>query len=200
MTDPRFNGMNGDILVNTQRGEVALGRVSGKPYGYDRRLLVTFELRVERLKRQEVYETIEHEQVHEPLDFAITTSVWRPDQQDIVECGRILREQGPGLEFVEFSHGFTERKAAALAALEKWHMNSFQAACAHQTVVYEEKPYHRPSLELTPACPITGYKYGHSWLVKPLPDDFVGNLLSLLHYAIEDYQVYVHPSLKALEV
>lgn len=67
--------------------------------------------------------------------------------------------------------GWTVAEVRALGRLaEEWHLNDVQAGCVHQTVVYAEDRYGRnvPSLGLTPPCPITGYKYGHAWLVKPL--------------------------------
>lgn len=191
--DPRFNGMNGDILINTRPEGIPIGTLPGELYGYPKfHLQVTAEVRVERLKRQEVYETIEHDRVREPLDFAMTTDVWRPDRQDIVAGGATVEPLG---QVTKFAHGWTPEKVTTLASLFDWHLNSMTSACAHQEVVWEDEPYRRPSLDLTPNCPITGYKYGHSWLVKPLTEDFVVNLLNLLQYAIDDRMVYVHPSL-----
>lgn len=56
---------------------------------------------------------------------------------------------------------------------EEWHLNTMTAGCAHQTVVWEDKPYRRPSLELTLPCPHTGYRYGSAWLAIPLTEHIV---------------------------
>lgn len=46
-----------------------------------------------------------------------------------------------------------------------WHLNTLNAACVHQT---------EPSQGDDPEpCPVTGYRYGHGWLVNPLPDAVV---------------------------
>lgn len=62
---------------------------------------------------------------------------------------------------------------------DRWHLNGMVAGCAHQDVVWEDHEYgRRPSLDLTPACPVTGYKYGHAWLVEILPDEIVAEIVS----------------------
>jgi hypothetical protein len=54
---------------------------------------------------------------------------------------------------------------------DRWHLNTMRAGCAHQTVVWEDSRYGvRPSLERTPVCPVSGYRYGSAWLVEVLPD------------------------------
>jgi hypothetical protein len=70
--------------------------------------------------------------------------------------------------------GITLDDLAQMARLEKrWHLNDLRAGCAHQTIVYGINEYGRkaPSSDDTPACPETGYRYGHAWLVEPLPAD-----------------------------
>ena len=70
------------------------------------------------------------------------------------------------------------KRMAAVA--ERWHLNGMRAGCAHQVPVMETDQYGRtvPSLDLTPPCPLTGYKYGHAWLVEPLPADIIAEVLS----------------------
>lgn len=198
-TDPRFNGMNGDIMLNTVPEGIPAGRMSGEGWGYKKDLPVLVEIRMERLLRRETYETIEHEQVVAPLDFSIVTAAWSPGMKDWVVGGAgvdRLRE----LTSVNTSY-FTQEQIDGLIALDEWHLNGLTAGCAHQEVVWEDSEYgRRPSLSETPACPITGYRYGHSWLVRPLPKGFVSNLLALLDDAIDDRRVYVNPSLSTLEV
>lgn len=176
-----FNGLNGTTVLKAV--DLPVARIPGASYGYKRSLLVTVELRVERLQRRAVYETVNHEKVTEPYEFACTTSVWRPDGKDIVAGGATTE---PLLEAAEHATswcpGFNAATALELAALGNiWHLNAMQAACAHQEVVWEDSKYgRRPSLDDTPRCPQTGYKYGSAWLVKPLPADFMDTLNRLL--------------------
>lgn len=192
----RFNGLNGTILLNTPRdGELALGTIPGEAYGYRTRLRVSVGIRIERLERRETYETTTHETVTGPLDLTVTSSVWTPSASDILTGGatrepiRELARTGKPGRF------WRPEGLEALASIgDRWHLNAMRAACAHQTVVYEEGRYGRQaSLTETPPCPETGYRYGTSWLVEMLPDDVVTELRGLLAGPVENRNLYVHP-------
>lgn len=73
----------------------------------------------------------------------------------------------------EPAKGWTAKQLEDLRGIwSEWHLNDMTAGCAHQTPVIAPDKYGReaPSLELTPACPETGYRYGHAWLVRTLPE------------------------------
>lgn len=75
---------------------------------------------------------------------------------------------------VWWEKGWNRDRFTHLAEIaDRWHLNTMRAGCAHQEVVYETDRYGRrvPSLDLTPPCPETGYRYGSAWLVEPLPED-----------------------------
>lgn len=188
-----MDGLNGEIVYKVENAYA--GTVDGAPYGYRRPLRVTVSVRVERLTRREEYETTEHRLVSKPLDFAITTDVWRPDGHDITAGGAgadTLRN------LVGYADGFTADQAAQLVKLAGWHLNAMTAGCAHQVPVMETDGYGRevPSLTKTPKCrvpdaidlhpgepekdgkPATagGYRYGSAWLVRELPAGFLGQL------------------------
>lgn len=95
-------------------------------------------------------------------------------------CGRLADDPahtGAGGVRTEHAH---ETRGQAIATLgERWHLNTMRAGCAHQTVVWEDTPYHRPSLERTKPCPETGYRYGSSWLVELVPAEVVTRLREL---------------------
>lgn len=76
---------------------------------------------------------------------------------------------------------FTRRNIRQLLAWwREWHLNDMHAGCVHQTVVYEDGYFgRRASLDLTLPCPVTGYRYGSAWLVKPLPADVESGLISM---------------------
>jgi hypothetical protein len=135
---------------------------------------VTVDVRVEQLDRADSYETVNHETVSKPLGFSITTGVWRPDGRDIVSGGATVE---PLRDLVTFVNGFDSGKANALADLETWHLNAMRAGCAHQTPVCTDG---RPDLDLTEACPQTGYRYGQAWLVEELPRGFVEHVQRLM--------------------
>jgi hypothetical protein len=182
-------GLNGETVY--QRENVYVGTVPGESYGYKRNLRVTVSVRMEHLDRQEQYETTEHQLVRKPLEFSITTDVWRPDGRDIVSGGATVE---PLTELTGFAPGFSAAQARELVAAAEWHLNATTAGCAHQKVVYEEGRYGRQaSLGKTPRCRTTaamalhpdvpatddtaategGYRYGSAWLVRELPPGFM---------------------------
>jgi hypothetical protein len=165
-------GLNG-VPIFAAEG-VPVGRTSGKPYGYRRNLLVTVSVRMERMTRQDEYETVDHDKVREPLDFAITTDVWQPDQRDIVSGGATV---DPLRELVTYELGFTAEIAEELASLGQWHLNGMTAACAHQE--------RKAGLD-SPPCPVTGYRWGQAWLVRPLPEGFLDEVRGLFADADTD--------------
>ena len=177
-------GLNGDPVFTAR--DVPVGKVSGEPYGHKgRTLTVTVDVRMERLTRRDTYETVDHDTVIAPLDFALTTAVWHPRKHDWVSGGATIE---PLRKLISYTNGFDAHSVRELRRLAEWHLNAMQAGCAHQTVVYEDSDYgRRPSLDLTPACPdirsyhvvggrVTGYRYGHAWLVRVLPDDFLSRV------------------------
>ena len=201
MTEKTFNGLNGTILLNTPSSPgLTVGYVSAKDYGFtqDRKLRVTVEMRLERAEQSDEYETTEHEMVRQPLDFALTTAVWNWNGTDHLEGGATVEPLRAVLRSGMFGEGFDAQKVAALIEMhEQYHLNGMQAGCDHQTPVWEDSTYgRRISLELTEPCPITGYKYGHKWLVKVLPEGFVSDLLAILA-DVDPSRVYVHPDLKS---
>lgn len=197
-----FNGLNGEIMLNTpDRGPGAtglvIGSVPGEPYGYKRSLKVTVDLRIEQ--RAGAYETVDHESIAGPLDFAITAQIWQPKEHDIVASGRDeifadLDSHALGKDASDFL-----RRAA-----DEWHLNAMQAGCAHQ-VILPEIPDGVGALDRigwfldnVPPCPVTGYKYGSKWLVKPLLDSWLRELLTVLDDPIEARRIYVKPGFPAL--
>lgn len=198
-TDRQYNGLNGTIMLNTGPKGLGVGTTPGGPYGYKRNLRVGVEVRIERLERQDTYQTTQHEHVTRPLALAVTSFVWRPDLRDIVTGGATVEPLRDVATIGKPANGWTTGTLAVLAGIgARWHLNDMQAGCAHQTVAWETDPdygYRRPSLDRTPVCPRTGYRYGTSWLLDVLPDETVARLLELLAPAIADKRVYVHPAL-----
>ena len=173
-----MDGLNGETAFKAE--DVLIGQVDGEPYGYKRALDVTVSVRMEWLTRQDTYETTAHEHVSRPLDFAITTAVWQPPRydRDMISGGATVE---PLRHLVKYAPGWDAGKVARLAELDAYHLNGMTAGCDHVTPVMETDRYGRTvaSLDLTPACPVTGYRYGHAWLVRELPPGFLDEVRAL---------------------
>jgi hypothetical protein len=124
------------------------------------------------------FDSIEHEPVTEWARVSISGHYFTKGsrRKDWDSGGQILET----LRAVSTpAMGFSKSNLIRLAELwERWHLNDMRAGCAHQTVVYAPDKYGRtvPSLELTPVCPVSGYHYGHAWLVEQAPAEVLDEL------------------------
>lgn len=160
--------------------DVTVATISGEPYGYKRALRLTVDVRIETESSDREAETTDHRKVRGVETFALSWGIWYGPH--MVSGG-----QSDPSEFKvkEFANGMTAEKLAALVALhERYHLNTLKAGCIHQTSKPPTKrgPYGHAVIDLdaVPACPQTGYKYGHAWLVEELPAGFMAALEACL--------------------
>lgn len=141
---------------------------------------IVVDIRLESKRVPEPKQTIEHEPVvGDLLEFAVSGERYRKGDRrgNPSSAGQMIDEI---VDVTKPAAGWTLDEIAELRALwERWHLNLMRAGCAHQTVVWEDKPYRRPSLTLTQPCPRTLYRYGTAWLAEPLPDDVVARIRHL---------------------
>lgn len=118
----------------------------------------------------EAAEAVTHEAVTEVTRLSMTAEVFEPRKRDAYMAGQCIEALA---EITKPASGLTPEAIEDMRAVwDRWHLNDMRAGCAHQKVVWETGPYgNRPSLDLTPRCPETGYRYGHAWLYEPLPSD-----------------------------
>lgn len=130
----------------------------------------------------EGFNTVEHQPAGRHLRLSITGDVIDPKRRGearYISGGQIVDSLA---EVVKFAQGWDRRSVDELAALwRRWHLNDMRAGCAHVEPVYEIDRYGQrvPSLDHTPACALTGYRYGHAWLVEELPEEVVAYVKSL---------------------
>lgn len=175
MAAAKPRGLNGAPVFAANH--VLLGYVPGTPFGYQRDLPVTVDIRMEELTRQTEYETTDHRKVTRPLDFAITIGVWRPDGTDLVASGRdpaLLADH----QRMRYANGFDRDTVAQLAGLIPRHLNAMRPGCAHQA----DDLTADTGLD-SPACPKTGYRWGSAWLVEELPPGFLDQVKRLFRNA-----------------
>ena len=134
------------------------------------RVYITVKLETQHCTVRTV-RTVRHEAVTEMTRLSMTGEVFQPWKRDAYRAGQCTDALA---EITEPASGLTLEAIKDMAAVwDRWHLNDMQAGCAHQEVVWETGRYGylQPSLDLTPACPETGYQYGHGWLYEPLPSD-----------------------------
>ena len=120
------------------------------------------------------------------IDVSVTSEVVNPRKRrsspDFWVSGGASLE--PFRQVVEPVDGLTLADIARLADLgDRWHLNGMVAGCAHQTVVWaknERYGHMEPSLDLTPRCPVTGYRYGHEWLGEVIPADALAEIRAFM--------------------
>lgn len=145
-----------------ERGVIPLGKD-----GEGNRAFVTIELRTEEREQ----ETTEHTTIMEVTELSVVAHAWQRNHRDITwSC--------PGGDWLKYLDDPPPLARRVAEIGERWHLNAMRAGCAHQTVRYETDRYGRrvSSLTLTEPCPKTGYKYGHAWLVEPLPGDVLAEI------------------------
>jgi hypothetical protein len=181
-----MQGLNGEVVLNAK--DITVGYVPASEYysqNARRSLRVTVTVGMEALTRQDEYETTDHRKVTRPLDFSITTAVWNWNGTDWVAGGATVE---PLRHLVKLAPGFTQSDIDGLLELSKHHLSGMRPGCVHQqdVMVPEDVPQHERAhwmLDNAPACPETGYKWGHAWLLETLPEwltaDYVRGLLHL---------------------
>lgn len=144
------------------------------------RVHVTVELR--ETTAAAPYQTITHTSITDLVELSVTGTLTRKHSSHPYGFGQC---HDAAADIVRPADGVTVADCKRFAELAKrWHLNAMRAACAHQTVVWEDSNYgRRPSLTLTEPCPITGYKYGHAWLAEALPVDVVAELADIVNRA-----------------
>jgi hypothetical protein len=104
-------------------------------------------------------ETTEHETVNGYRELSITGAVAQKGYRNAHSWGQVRADAAGAMD--NPAKGLTEDDIAELVTVwKRWHLNGMQAGCAHPGRGMDTAP-----------CPETGYRYGHSWLVKALPAD-----------------------------
>lgn len=89
---------------------------------------------------------------------------------DWISCGQNLDALK---EVVKLADNWTRPEVLSLWDIwENHHLNDMQAKCAHQDKATK--------WDVTPPCPITGYKAGSAWLFSPVPDSTLHSLVGII--------------------
>lgn len=126
------------------------------------------------------FTTTTHEPAERVTRLSVMGGVRDGYRSDYSACGQIVDDVAA---VQDFAPGWTAQDVASLVAIwRRWHLNDMRAGCVHvPEPVREDSPYgRRPDLTNTPACPETGYRYGHAWLVEEPPADVLAEFRRLM--------------------
>ena len=157
--------------------DMVIGRVSGDYAGYRNSAELVVSVSVQRIDTPQ--ETTDHRTLDGVTRLSISAGVWNRARTDFLIGGQ-CRDALDNM--VSYAPGWNRRKVRRLGEIwDAWHLNDAQAGCDHQVPVMEQDRYGRtvPSLSRTPPCPVTGYKYGHAWLARELPDAIIEEIAEL---------------------
>lgn len=112
--------------------------------------------------------TVEHEQVGATLRLRVSGFTIEPHRRLASSTGQIL----DGLANVTNpAKGWTRADVESLLSIwRRWHLNDMRAGCAHMPADARQRFGRRETVECEAG---SGYKYGHAWLIEPLPADVV---------------------------
>jgi len=140
--------------------------------GYDiERHKVVLEVELKRYRHTK--ETVDHKQVNEYIVLSISGSSKN-------YCGQIIDMLTPE-NIPWLARKMTWEKLNRIKEIwRRWHLNDLRPNCIHQSVIPTDIPYdewiRRVAIE-TEKCPLK-YSYGSKWLLEPLPEDVISEILS----------------------
>lgn len=126
------------------------------------------------------FTTTAHEPAERVTRLSISGGVRDGSRRDFASCGQIVDAVAA---VRDFAPGWTAQDVASLVAIwRRWHLNDMRAGCVHvPEPEWEDGPYGRQvDLVNTPACPETGYRYGHAWLMDEPPTGVLAEFRRLM--------------------
>lgn len=166
----------------------------GRTRGYNPRLLEHVSAEVSLGQLIGTYPTIEHDTITDPITFAVQFTVGPRPRGDYVDWDELVTRGGQTAPedrkilrppwYDKFKPG--ERNGYDLRHVidtlwREWHLNATTPGCAHQVVPPEARDadHTGPFADSIKRCPITGYRWGSQWLIKPLTDAALERIASL---------------------
>ena len=153
-----------------------LGKVDG--YGNGRKTC-RVELEIQLRERESVapHLTIDLEPIGQYTELAICGNVWNHIETDLVQFGQMYDAM---LDY--FPH--SPLVAEIVKVWKRWHLNGLKAGTRTQAKAIDAYKRNNPlwRYDYGEACEILkglnlyedqGYKYGHAWLVEPLPEEII---------------------------
>lgn len=155
------------------------------------RVWVTLELRT--LEPSESRMSTEHAPIVGAFtELSVQGSAVGYGRREVDEGGQMTIDP----DDIEPAEGWTRKDVHNLVDIwARWHLNGMRAGCAHVPEplweTNERYGYRQPDLKNTPACRVSGYRYGHAWLAEELPAEIVTEVRRLMALPVGNVPEYV---------
>jgi len=131
-------------------------------------------IKIEIIKTHVKQQTIDHRTIHSY--YRLSATVESRDKNGTELLGQIFSTLAKLTKEDWKKQVISEDALAILLDIwDKWHLNDLTPYCIHQIDELNDEL-------LTNVCPITGYKYGHNWLVEEIPSEVILTLENLSKY------------------
>jgi hypothetical protein len=158
--------------------KVSLGRAMSGPYvGQE----VGLQLEI-RETTNKLHRTTDLQNITDYLELSICGHVWDLSRYDYDTCGQCI-------DTIRECFPKNKRVQRICDIWEKWHLNDLNAGTDRQTEAIEGWKARGNKYEYTAVCDYLkeinlyadrGYRYGNEWLVRPLPQSVIDEILVLL--------------------
>ncbi len=136
-------------------------------------------------------ESIGHRRLSWYHELTISGDIYYKNGCGICECGQCSETIHRGIDDLKPTKGVMMSREDLITVLfvwDRWHLNSMNAGCKHQSATLGLSNYIEEYNELaaieTAKCP-NGYKYGSKWLVEPLPQAVIDRIISVFNKYVE---------------
>lgn len=140
------------------------------------RVLMSGEIR----KSQGTWQTVDHSEIIDPWCLSLTSAIFtgrKNISRNHVASGATLEHLG---EIVTAAPGYNLAEVRELHAIgTEWHLNTVYPGCVHMEV--PEGTNVGELLDMGITCPESGYRWGHAWLTRPLPDGIRNRFIDLMN-------------------
>lgn len=186
MTDVKQLGFESNVYKADEveilhKTTIKLGKVDYLDIGR-RDCPVDVEVEVRSVKTDNERLTIDLEPTRSYCELSMCGNIWQANERDIYSGGQIydtLLELYPDNPLV----------VEMVKVWKQWHLNNLKAGSRRQAEVIDAYKRDNPlwQYDYSEACEIlkakglyedNGYKYGHDWLIEPLPDDIIEQVKS----------------------
>lgn len=124
-------------------------------------------------------ETIDHKTIKGYKTLSMSGDIWLRNRKDITIGGQIHDTLSNKNIYRELFISEEDLKTI-IYIWKRWHLNNLKPNCIHQEAFNCNENFTERAKQETDKCP-QGYKYGSKWLVEPLPEEVIEQIISIFN-------------------